>query len=751
MLILHRSVRTAVLVAAATIATIGAAPAQVKAPTTLETPYAQSSASIDNPTAATQMVWQHLVEIPYAGWLQMKFSGYSLPGASYVEIRSFKDGAVQRLDRAMMKNWFPRSAYFNGDAVLVRLFAGPQTRGARIDLAATVVGVSPIGNDTICGPTDDRVNSNDARTCRLLPVGCTAWIATPNGLLLTAGHCLGRSNPVVQFNVPQSLSNGTLQHPPPIDQYTVTQELAGAGNGTGCDWGIMLAGTNNQNQTPLQRQNAFFVLRTVAPTANATIRITGYGSASGTRNQTQKTHTGPFTTLGAAGNCSGNYRLQYQTDTTGGNSGSPVIDDATNQAVGIHTHGGCNSSGGGANSGTFLLNANFQAALSTLFVQLAHAPLADTADVVNNYVVRSTIVSGGSNISSAVLTYAVNGGTPTTVGMLRGSGDEYSAAIPAQPAVARISYSLTATDANNNQGSIGPFTFTVGHSAVLFSDDFETATGWTPDPGDNAATGRFERADPFASGQNQPEDDNTPNGTICYITENGLRGQTTSQHDVDSGKTSIVSPTFDLSGVPAGTATLEFAYWLVILTQLNDFLQVDVSTDNGSSWTQIWRDTTTQSAWRLASVTIPGTYTNQMKVRLWVQDNPNDSLTDCCIDDVIVKTVDDNVAALTANTSTPAIGTTVNYTLGAAREPNGAYIYAVSLASAKTTLAGIGTLDLAPPIVPLVIGGLGGTGTANFAVAVPNAPVVRGLTVYTQAVVSGGTNIVSNLWTLKVQ
>ncbi len=355
---------TSALVVALWLAAFGAATAQVKAPDSFEAPYRKASTKVDNSTNEVRMVWQHLVEIPYAGWLQLKFADYALPGSSYVEITSFKDGAKQRLDRAMMQRWFPRSAYFNGDALMVRLFAGPDTTDVHLDLAATVVGVAPTGKDTICGPTDDRVNSNDPRTCRLLPIGCTAWIATPNGLLLTAGHCLGGSNPIVQFNVPQSTSGGTLQHPPPQDQYTVLQELAGVGNGTGCDWGIMLAGTNSQNQTPLQRQNAFFVLRTVAPGASDTIRITGYGSASGSRNQTQKTHIGPFTTLGNGASCNGAYRLQYQTDTTGGNSGSPVIDEATNQAIGIHTHGGCNSNGSGANSGTFLLNADFQRALN---------------------------------------------------------------------------------------------------------------------------------------------------------------------------------------------------------------------------------------------------------------------------------------------------------------------------------------------------------------------------------------------------
>lgn len=387
-------------------------------------------------------------------------------------------------------------------------------------------------------------------------------------------------------------------------------------------------------------------------------------------------------------------------------------------------------------------------------VQFTHNALGSTGDVVNNYVVSANIISTAANITNATMTYAVNGGAPTTVTLVKGTGDTYTASIPAQSAVAVVTYSMSATDASSNSArnpATGNFSFTVGRETIALSDDFELAAGWTPDPGDNATTGRFERADPFASGQNQPENDNSPNGTRCYITQNGFRGQTTSQHDVDNGKTSIISPTLDLSGVPSGAATLDFAYWLVILTQLNDFMQVDVSRNNGGTWTQIWRQTSTQSAWRSVSgLAIPGPYTNQMKIRMWCQDNPNNSLTDCCIDDVVIKAVDDNVAALTANTATPSIGTTVNYTLQAQREANGIYVFAFSLSNAKTPIPGIGTIDLGVPFFAITQGSLNASGTGNFGIPIPNSAVLKGLTIYTQTVVAGSSNIVSNLWTLNI-
>ena len=54
--------------------------------------------------------------------------------------------------------------------------------------------------------------------------------------------------------------------------------------------------------------------------------------------------------------------LQYAVDTSGGNSGSAVLNENTGEAIGIHTHAGCNSSGG--NHGTAIDQAGLQSALA---------------------------------------------------------------------------------------------------------------------------------------------------------------------------------------------------------------------------------------------------------------------------------------------------------------------------------------------------------------------------------------------------
>ena len=63
--------------------------------------------------------------------------------------------------------------------------------------------------------------SDCARSARLFPVGCTAWLINDaQQCFLTAGHCFtGDVNQVAQFNVPLSDESGNVNHPGPEDQY----------------------------------------------------------------------------------------------------------------------------------------------------------------------------------------------------------------------------------------------------------------------------------------------------------------------------------------------------------------------------------------------------------------------------------------------------------------------------------------------------------------------------------------------------
>ena len=295
-----------------------------------------------------------LHEVP---WIQLHFSDWNLGSESYIILKSLYDDKWQKLNSVSIRQWNNYSAFFNGNAVEITLFLAQTDLRVFINIDEVVVGEWYQANpfESICGPTDDRIASNQPATARLLSIGCTAWII-PNGKFASAGHCLdGSGATVVEFNVPLSLPNGTIQHPGPEDQYSVNISTKIYTNGgIGNDWGVFEVYPNSiTGLMPKQAQNAYWPL--VQDLGPDSIRITGYGVDDGTANQTQQTHVGPNVS-------SSGTTMRYRTDTTGGNSGSPVIDALTNVAVGVHTHGGCTASGGN-NNGTSTFHAAFWAAV----------------------------------------------------------------------------------------------------------------------------------------------------------------------------------------------------------------------------------------------------------------------------------------------------------------------------------------------------------------------------------------------------
>jgi len=307
--------------------------------------------------ATSRVAFSDVISVSGVSWIRLKFSEANLGRESYITITSREDGAQQILNATTLAQWQNTSAYFNGDAVEVALHVAPNEKGIQVKMEELWVGQDE-GPDSQCGPTDDRVPSDDPATGRLLTVGCTGWIID-NGLHVTAGHCSGGSATVLQFNVPLSSSTGSLNHPGPEDQYSVDASSKIAVNGgVGNDWGVFKVFDNSvTGLQPIEAQGASFtVVQDLGPPE---IRITGYGVDFNdpTLNQVQQTHVGP--NAGSSGTT-----MRYVTDTEGGNSGSPVIDDATGNAVGVHTHGGCSTTGSGNNNGTSTFNSAFWDALN---------------------------------------------------------------------------------------------------------------------------------------------------------------------------------------------------------------------------------------------------------------------------------------------------------------------------------------------------------------------------------------------------
>ena len=345
-------------------------------------PVGTDSGLVQNTGAAGPVVvYTTDVRAEGAAWLRLKFGRVVLSGsisegtASYLRITSLADGAFQYLNAESIKQWVYTSAYMNGEAVMVELLAYPGTGPSRVAIESVTAGPrEPVSFlDTICGPTDDRLPSQDPRVCRV-STGCTGWLINDkNNGFLTAGHCGITSGTVMMFNVPLSTAGGGLVNPPPQHQYAVDGASIRTHNGTssggyspGHDHAYYGCFPNSTTgKTAFQAQGAYFKLLTTVPAAAAqTLRITGCGTTSSpispTWNQVQKTHTGAYTGWAGAPTSP----LSYTVDTTGGNSGSPVFLVATDEAFAIHGYGGCTSTGGANQSSSTVNSTDLQADLA---------------------------------------------------------------------------------------------------------------------------------------------------------------------------------------------------------------------------------------------------------------------------------------------------------------------------------------------------------------------------------------------------
>ncbi|MDR7377111.1 hypothetical protein J2X19_001769 [Rhodoferax ferrireducens] len=321
------------------------------------------------------------VRIANAPWLQLHFKAYELGAESFITVTSIADGGVQILNARTLDQWRSNSAYFNGDAVKITLHPAPGDKGVFYSLDGVVIGakVEPSAHElrgpmALCG-TDDRVHSNDPRSARIVPVGCTGWLVS-TGAVLTAGHCTDPLSElaVLEFNVPASTPDGSIRFASPANQYAIDAKSVVASEGEGNDWAIFTTHANpNTHLFPATAQKAFYRMSSnlmTFGTGPAQVQVTGYGvdntppgikGGRNAQNQTEQTDVGLF--LGEDEIDPHKVVIKYRVDTMGGNSGSPVIYPGTDITIGIHTHGGCGIDPATSNQGTGFKNQQLEGAL----------------------------------------------------------------------------------------------------------------------------------------------------------------------------------------------------------------------------------------------------------------------------------------------------------------------------------------------------------------------------------------------------
>lgn len=633
-------------------------------------PMSMDSGYVANTGRQPEVIISFPVQMAGSSWLRLYFEEVDLAGdvfagdGAILRITSWLDGDIQELNARHVDQWQKSTAYMNGDTVQVEVLAYPGTGTSRLKLRAVDAGHSTI-QESQCGSQDNRTASTDPRAARLLPVGCTGWLINDcSHCLLTAGHCTGNIG-VVQFNVPLSNGNGSLNNPPASDQYAVdaTSLQTNGGQGVGNDWGYFGTFPNpNTGLTAAQAQGAFYILGTPPnSTSGNDIRITGYGVDSGTANQTLQTHVGPLV------NISGN-SIGYVTDTTGGNSGSPVIHEQTGDAVGIHTHGGCSTTGGGNNWGTKTTHSALQSALANPAGVCASGGI-EQAGFVPELIppgVPTTLfmsMSGAPVTSTQVLHYRSSSASLfSTVAMTDIGNGLYEADLPGMACGDLPEYYFSGQD--NGCGLVtvpenapqDVFTVEVGNEVLTFADNFETDQGWTTSSV-NATAGFWERGAPV----NDPNTANDPladgdNSGQCFVT-----GNTLGNSDVDNGSVRLISPVLDFSG---SGKNLFYSYFLSLsLPNGTDRLGVSMSDsgptgpwitvalhedNNGLDWTH---EVITE-----AQILATGlTFTTDMHVRFIARDLGTGTTVEAGVDAVKVGEVTCGTGPIGSTYCSPAV------------------------------------------------------------------------------------------------
>lgn len=177
---------------------------------------------------------------------------------------------------------------------------------------------------------------------------------------------------------------------------------------------------------------------------------------------------------------------------------------------------------------------------------------------------------------------------------------------------------------------------------LSFDDTMETDTGWSVgQPSDTATSGIWNRMDPQGTGA-QPEDDHTPTGTDCWVTD-GRAGSGLGANDIDGGSTTLTSPILD--AIALGDEA-ELVYWRWYSNDQgaspnSDSMLVQISNDLGNSWTTLETVSENANAWveqrfRIADFVEP---TDMIRVRFIASDLGDGSIVEAGVDDLRILSV----------------------------------------------------------------------------------------------------------------
>lgn len=217
--------------------------------------------------------------------------------------------------------------------------------------------LSSVSYASICGRTDERELSTDAKVGRLSRdgknSGCTVTMVSDK-CAITSGTCVKSSADFAEFNPPLSIG-GVAMPSRAEDQYRVDLSFYefDATVKVGENWAVIKFDKNPLTGLYPGKAQGFYKMISKKLDKNAPIRVVSYAGddRSEINTFTQQTSKGPATKPGI-------FLLptiiEFAADTGWGSSGAPIISEETNELAGITTHEGCDTSR--SNAGTYLYN-----------------------------------------------------------------------------------------------------------------------------------------------------------------------------------------------------------------------------------------------------------------------------------------------------------------------------------------------------------------------------------------------------------
>jgi subtilisin family serine protease len=239
-------------------------------------------------------------------------------------------------------------------------------------------------------------------------------------------------------------------------------------------------------------------------------------------------------------------------------------------------------------------------------------------------------------ISGSGLLHFFDGGAWEAIGMNEISPNVYDGVLPPVAGLdcgGTVQYYFT-SDADDggtySSPANAPTTVYTAISATTLTTlvdlDFQSSSGWSVSNDPSLTDGAWEVGVPAGDGsRGDPTTDFDGSGQ-CWLT-----GNRAGNSDVDGGPTRLLSPAFDLSNRHG--VHVSYARWFTNDDQDADRLDVEVSNDDGSTWTLI-ESVAGGAGWTVADYELEHfvALTSTVRLRFSATDNPNNSVTEAALD-----------------------------------------------------------------------------------------------------------------------